>query len=378
MNLFRSLFVLLLPVSLFAANCDNCVAVVDVGSSGSRVHLFQVDNKQNNLKVTERWSKKITPGLASLTPDAANVNTYLNSLLSGSGQTPSIPLYFYATGGMRFQSQALQNKFYSLVRRWFARQSVWSLVEARTIAGREEGVFGWLAVHQQLKEVSNSQSVGVIDVGGASVQVTFPLEHDIKNNTDLITRISMQSQKIALFSHSFLGLGQNEFSKQFYDFSPCFITNYHDNTSMGDSFACERRISKVMNYSHHVDTIVQPILSANKVTDWYVIGAPVELAKSQPFDNHKGVFTNQQLLKETNLKVCQQNWKLIHSRYPNNEFLHMNCLYPAYYYALMVHGYGIAAKENIHFLVNNANNDWTMGAAIRIAQGKDGAFKIAG
>ena len=157
---------------------QRCLAVVDAGSTGSRLHIYSydLDSSNNPVAIHEQWSKKIKPGLATTAPSLSAVNSYLNNLFNGAPKL-TIPVYFYATAGMRLVPETKQQLYFQALQQWFESQTQWQLVEAKTITGSEEGILGWLAVNYNLGNFSFDNSlVNVMDVGGASVQVTLPVQ----------------------------------------------------------------------------------------------------------------------------------------------------------------------------------------------------------
>ena len=81
-------------------DCEHhqCLGIVDAGSTGSRVHLYtyDLDEQKTPINIVEHWSKKIKPGLASLSPEQATINAYLTELFSDGPNVHSFPIYFYA------------------------------------------------------------------------------------------------------------------------------------------------------------------------------------------------------------------------------------------------------------------------------------------
>ena len=176
------------------ATCEHrhCLAVVDAGSTASRLHLYvyDLDSKNNPVQIEELWSKKIKPGFASIEGNQESINAYLNSLFESLPEE-NLPVYFYATAGMRLLPHPTQELYYRKLQQWFMAQTRWRLIDAKTITGSEEGVFGWLAVNYQLGLLNRTEKpyVGVMDMGGASVQVTFAAQHIDNIDITHITKI---------------------------------------------------------------------------------------------------------------------------------------------------------------------------------------------
>lgn len=351
-----------------------CLAVVDAGSTGSRLHIYayELDKTNTPINVTELWSKKIKPGFAMIEPNQATIDAYLTTLFSGTPEQ-NLPVYFYATAGMRLLPQPRQQQFYSALQNWFANQSQWQLLGSKTITGSEEGLFGWLAVNYQLGTLTatDKEPVGVMDMGGASVQIIFPVQKTDGINSSDVQQLELYGRHLTLFIHSFLGLGQTEVSHQFLDTTSCFADNYELPTGQpaaGDAYSCEAEVSSLMNAVHRVNNTVQPAMAANPINNWYVMGGATELAQSKPFQFENHQFTNQSLLEQADAQVCHQQWSALSNQYPGNDYLYGYCLFASYYYALMVDGYGLKPQQAITYMASNQSSDWTLGVVLRQQQ----------
>jgi len=189
---------------LFAENvsCEQqqCVAIIDAGSTGSRIHVYSydVDTTNSPINITERWSKKIKPGFATIEANAPTIDAYFSTLLAGA-PSYNLPVYLYATAGMRLLPPSKQQVYYYLTRDWFKNRQNWQLINAKTITGSEEGLLGWLAVNYQLGTLAaDSTPVGVLDMGGASVQIVFPVARAEQINTDDIKQLDLYGQHFIL------------------------------------------------------------------------------------------------------------------------------------------------------------------------------------
>jgi Golgi nucleoside diphosphatase len=171
-RLFVIAALLCVQSALFAASTDckkhHCIAIVDAGSTGSRAHIYSydLDQTQSAVNVIEVWSKKIKPGLATIDANPSAVKSYLDTLFAEAPDS-KMPLHFYATAGMRLLPQPQQKALYDLVQSWFAGQSRWDLKSARTISGKEEGLFGWVSLNYQQGALGNLAKApsGVMDMG---------------------------------------------------------------------------------------------------------------------------------------------------------------------------------------------------------------------
>lgn len=355
-------------------NCQqqHCVGIVDAGSTGSRLHIYtyDLDEHRTPTHITEKWAKKVKPGLATLENNQAAMDSYLNNLVMGAPDA-AMPVYVYATAGMRLLSQPKQAEVYGYMRHWFDNQGQWELKTAKTVTGKEEGLFGWLAVNYQLGALADASKPlsGVMDMGGASVQVSFPVQHLNQVAPDDLQDINLYGQHHTVFIHSFLGLGQTELSHQFFNRASCFPNHYplpdgHD--AEGNARLCKNEVAVLINAVHQVNRVVRPALKMNKVTSWYAMGGVVDMVKAKPYDFSGTSFDNQTMLMQGNSNVCSLDWANLQAQYPGNDYLYGDCLYPAYYYALMVEGYGIDSQQSINYLSATNGTDWTVGAVFML------------
>jgi hypothetical protein len=351
-------------------NEHQCIAVIDAGSTGSRVHIFAYDMDETNspVRINELWNKKIKPGFASIEPNAATIDAYLTILLS-EAPYQHIPVYFYATAGMRLLPISKQKKYYDELRHWFAQNAQWKLIDAKTITGNDEALYDWLSVNYHLGTLQSVQdkSVGVMDMGGASVQIVFPIQKNAGFNSLSQVEINLYGQQINLYVQSFLGLGQTEVSHQFLNSVSCFANNYplpDGDSGQGNAPSCEQEISMLMTEVHKVNHLIQPLLAVNPVDSWYAIGGISNLADSGLFHFDNSQFTNQSLLQQADSEICRQQWETLNAQFPDDEYVYQYCLFSAYYYALMVDGYGITADHMINYIPPVQNLDWAIGVVL--------------
>jgi hypothetical protein len=348
-----------------------CMVIVDAGSSGSRLHLYSFDRDETHtpINIQEVWSKRIKPGFATLELNAKTIDAYLDSLFAGV-PTEGVSVYFYATGGMRLLPTEKQTAYYNQLGLWFALHPKWRLVNAKTITGNEEALYDWLSVnyHLGILQSPNNQAVGVMDMGGASVQVVFPIKKQQDANPGAQIGIDVYGRHIELFVYSALGLGQNELLHQFSNATPCFSNHYplpDGAEGLGDALSCEQQISPIIASVHSVNQKVQPTLSQNPVDSWYALGGITNVAAHKLFKFEQHQLTNESLLNQADSQVCHQDWAQLNRQFPNDDYVYLYCFLPAYYYALMVEGYGLTPSQTINYLPAEQNVDWTVGAVFQ-------------
>lgn len=346
---------------------QQCVIVIDVGSTGSRLHAYSYDLDKTNspINITERFSKKIKPGFSTIEPDKNTVDAYLTNLFSGLTSSQKTPVYFYATAGMRLLSQDKQQKFYTLVNNWF-QSNAWQLASAKTINGNDEGMYGWLALNYQVNNLATDkpESIGFMDMGGASVEIAFPIDKSSIDDKN-IKMVNLYGHHFKLFVQSFLGLGQTEVLHQYLDTPSCFVKDYTmpiGDKAQGDAYLCKKEVSSLMDI-HHVTQVIQPTLSNNTISKWYTGGGLSMLVKSPPLNFPTNSFTSEELISQANTAICSRNWEALKNQFPSDDYLYSNCFSSAYYSALL-DSYGIEGDVAIHYLPSNQNADWTLGVVL--------------
>eukprot|EP01052_Picozoa_sp_SAG31_P017180 SAG31_NODE_1164_length_9581_cov_16.106623_4_plen_322_part_00 len=224
-------------------------AVIDAGSSGSRMHMFAWPRAHSCLqKMASREILEIGPGrklhisLDSLRP--SEVGAYLTPLLDyadsiiPSALQAHTKLYLHATAGMRLLPAAARAQVMEAAAARL-HQSHFIVARVEVVDGDEEGANEWLAANYLLgnlrDEVSGhrglSTTVAVLGMGGASTQFVFKPKEGVSVSTclpntrwvsDLLCMVwttdveilqdsfSLSLQGLptfSIYSHSYLGLG---------------------------------------------------------------------------------------------------------------------------------------------------------------------------
>ncbi|XP_007907283.1 ectonucleoside triphosphate diphosphohydrolase 4 isoform X2 [Callorhinchus milii] len=250
----------------------NYGVIVDCGSSGSRVFVYfwprhngkphdLLDIKQMKDSNRKPVVKKIKPGISTLAFSPEKASDYLRPLLSFAASyvpTPKhkeTPLYILCTAGMRLlpdsQQQAILRNLYTDVPLEF--DFLFSDSHAEVISGKQEGVYAWIGINFVLgrfdhiededalmavtvssnpkqEPVVRKQTVGILDMGGASVQiayeVTAPVTFTSQEQEEAAKNVlaefnlgcdSQHTQHVYLvYVATFLGFGGN-YARQHYE-----------------------------------------------------------------------------------------------------------------------------------------------------------------
>ncbi|XP_028266629.1 ectonucleoside triphosphate diphosphohydrolase 7-like [Parambassis ranga] len=188
--------------------------VVDCGSSGSRVFVYYwpphngnphtlLDIRQMRDRDRKPVVKKIKPGISTLANTPTQASNYLHPLLSfAAAHVPKnkhkeTPLYILCTAGMRLlpesQQTAILEDLITDVPLEF--DFLFSSSHAEVISGKQEGVYAWIGINfvlgrfdhaddadatvevttgsQNQQPISRRRTVGIMDMGGASLQIAY-------------------------------------------------------------------------------------------------------------------------------------------------------------------------------------------------------------
>lgn len=195
------------------------IIIIDAGSSGSRVHVFHyIDDGPLPLvsfSGIEGLSLKTKPGLSSFAKEPRSAGQSLEELLIfASSKVPErersgARIYLMATAGLRrldieIQDRILDSCRVTLRASGFKFHDEWASV----ITGTDEGVFAWVAANYALGSLGRSteDTVGIIELGGASAQVTFV--PDMLPPPEYLHTFDLGGVTYPLYTHSFLHLGQ--------------------------------------------------------------------------------------------------------------------------------------------------------------------------
>lgn len=202
--------------------------MLDAGSSGTRAYVYSWPHRSANTVpvVAEKVGQifqvgsgaEVKPGLAKI--NTSLVSSYLAPLFAWAqtvvpaDRIATTPVYLRATAGMRMVPQPHRDELVAAARAALAasefsfQNGAWAAV----ISGEDEGVFGWVTANYLTgalfapPERSVSASVGALDMGGASLQISFVPEQTPK--TDLYS-VSIANRAYKLYTHTFLGYGQD-------------------------------------------------------------------------------------------------------------------------------------------------------------------------
>eukprot|EP00252_Welwitschia_mirabilis_P002491 TRINITY_DN12448_c0_g1_i1.p1 TRINITY_DN12448_c0_g1~~TRINITY_DN12448_c0_g1_i1.p1 ORF type:complete len:551 (+),score=82.76 TRINITY_DN12448_c0_g1_i1:326-1978(+) len=196
--------------------------VIDAGSTGSRIHVFEYVDTSGSKRIphvrfnaNNAASIKTKPGLSNFASSPERAGDSLRELLDFAKE--NVPLkqrkvtkiYLMATAGLRRLDHSTQERILESCRRilrysGFLFRDDWASI----ITGPDEGIFAWVAANYALGTLGDDpkNTVGIIELGGASAQVTFVPQ--VAPPPEFLQTMQLGGVTYKLYSHSFLHFGQ--------------------------------------------------------------------------------------------------------------------------------------------------------------------------
>ncbi|XP_066188705.1 ectonucleoside triphosphate diphosphohydrolase 2 isoform X3 [Sylvia atricapilla] len=249
--------------------------VLDAGSSHTAMFIYKWPaDKENDTGVVSEHSMCDVegPGISSYSsnPPAAgrSLEHCLNQALRDvpKEKHTGTPLYLGATAGMRLLNIADPKLSDTVLRAVAAtlKSYPFDFRGAKILSGEEEGVFGWITANYLLENFikrgwlgewiqPQKKTLGAMDFGGASTQITFETRDTIENPRNEVM-LKLYGQAYKVYTHSFLCYGRDQvlkrlLSKLLQAFSAFFYTVDFIQTVMG------RRVHLPSDLKDAADTI---------------------------------------------------------------------------------------------------------------------------
>ncbi|MBN3272493.1 ENTP2 diphosphohydrolase, partial [Polyodon spathula] len=209
--------------------------VLDAGSSHTAMYIYKWPaNKENDTGIVSEHSqcKVKGVGISSYASNPPGAGQSLVECLDQAVQDvpkarhAQTPIYLGATAGMRLLNQTSPSDS-DLVLSTVAstiRSYPFDFRGAKILTGQEEGVFGWVTVNYLLENfvkygwvgrwVNPSRStVGAMDFGGASTQITFVTQEKVESSEDEMN-LRLYGHGYRVYTHSFLCYGRDQVLKK--------------------------------------------------------------------------------------------------------------------------------------------------------------------
>ncbi|XP_029927390.1 ectonucleoside triphosphate diphosphohydrolase 3 [Myripristis murdjan] len=240
--------------------------VIDSGSSRSTVYLYEwPGEKKNETGVVKEvlHCRVAGNGISDMgvdpVKDAASWKGFKACMVNVTENIPpekhnKTPLFLGATAGMRLlqmEDEKRSNEVLANLRKYLGSLP-FMFQNASIISGQEEGLYGWITVNYLMGNFlerhlwnthvnpHGAETVGSMDLGGASTQIAFAVQEDLRGDDYL--QVRLYGYPYNVYTHSFLCYGKNEMDKRIQDkvikqsqnrtyvYNPCYAEGYNTTT----------------------------------------------------------------------------------------------------------------------------------------------------
>ncbi|XP_067285845.1 ectonucleoside triphosphate diphosphohydrolase 1 [Pseudorasbora parva] len=395
--------------------------VLDAGSSHTSVFIYEWPaEKENNTGMVQQKHTCNVKGKGisgySANPDGAG-QSLQECMVDAKQRIPAhrhseTPVYLGATAGMRLlkmEDETASEKVLASVERSL-KTYPFSYQGARIISGQEEGAFGWITVNYLSENLNKpTGTLGALDLGGASTQITFVPQQNIESDDNSID-FRLYGNDYHLYTHSFLCYGKDQVLKismgkklastlaadktgpielrdpcfhPGYNFTktvqsvfdtPCMdkadISNEHfSHVGLGNWSQCQQSIRKVFNVSHcayskcSFSGVFQPSVDGQfgAFSAFFFVMDFLNLTKDSLASAKQKLAT-----------YCSTPWKKLVENHPKikEKYLSEYCFSGTYILTLLEDGYNFTSEnwDDIHFIKKIGDSDagWTLGYMLNL------------
>ncbi|XP_029916173.1 ectonucleoside triphosphate diphosphohydrolase 2-like isoform X2 [Myripristis murdjan] len=242
--------------------------VLDAGSSHTSMYIYKWPaDKQNGTGIVTQHSECDVKG-GGISSYAGNRSGAAQSLEPCLKQAMKdipkskhhlTPVYLGATAGMRLLSETDPTEAQQILKEVGdkLRSYPFSFREATILNGQQEGAYGWVTVNYLQENFikygyvghwisPDRATVGALDLGGASTQITFETSDKLENK-DNTMELKLYGRKYHLYTQSFLCYGQDQFLRRLLAhlirtqgtrgkvFHPCYPAQFSDTIKLGEN-----------------------------------------------------------------------------------------------------------------------------------------------
>ncbi|XP_018901655.1 ectonucleoside triphosphate diphosphohydrolase 5 isoform X2 [Bemisia tabaci] len=373
---------------------DQYAVIIDAGSTGSRLLAleFRKSLYDGNIKIERELFLQGAPSLSSFqdSPKGAadSITKLVNQALDfvPERKWTETPIALRATAGLRLLP--LEKSSALLQEVAVALKDCPFLSTSNSVAimdGRDEGLFSWFTVNFLMGKLGGSveDTVGALDLGGGSTQITFaPLDDSrIKRDSpQYLHSVKLMQQEVNIYTHSYLGLGLMAARQEIltYDSSPestsifskCvnpvikdkkwkygnveyLVSGYYNAKASVNYSECHAIVQKVVS-KYKVDKPLE-LLQHDIVAFSYYFDRATEVGLVDPYQG--GTIKLTDYFKSA-LEAC---------KFPNAEQPFM-CLDLTYISVLLHDGFGLDTSRSIRLIkkIDDHEISWALGAAFHI------------
>ncbi|KAG6481264.1 hypothetical protein ZIOFF_057860 [Zingiber officinale] len=398
--------------------------IFDAGSSGSRVHVYCFDENLDLLHVGNEIElfDQLKPGLSFYAKDPQEAAKSLTPLLKKAESAipvalrPATPVRVGATAGLRALGEVTSEHILQAVRDLLQQksslkfQSDWVTV----LDGTQEGAFQWVTVNYLLGKLGNSyqDTVGVIDLGGGSVQMAYAIsENDaatapkVSNGEDsYVQQLFLKGTTYYLYVHSYLHYGllaaRAEILNAGDGYSNCILEGYNGSyeygnekykaasSASGASFPkCRSDVIKALNMDEpkclHMKCTFGGVWNGgggDGQKNLFVASFFFDRAIEAGFVDHQvlAAIVKPKDFEDAAKRACKLNFNVAKATYPrvHYENLPYLCMDLVYQFTLLVDGFALDPHQKITLVKKVKYGDafveaaWPLGSAIEVASAR--------
>ncbi|KAK2845443.1 hypothetical protein Q7C36_010297 [Tachysurus vachellii] len=401
--------------------------VLDAGSSHTAMFIYKWPaDKQNDTGIVSQHSECHVKG-GGISSYAGQKNGAARSLETCMEQAlEDIPktrhqvthLYLGATAGMRLLNLSNPKVSADILKEVEEKLKSYPFrfKGASILTGQEEGAYGWVTVNYLLENFikygfvghwlsPGKETVGALDFGGASTQITFETKDKVEDKNNLMT-LQLYGKNYSIYTQSFLCYGRDQMLRRLLAYlvqsqgtnelitHPCYPAGYNVSKTLDTLFdspctasskpspfnsAKQLKIVGSGNYNHCLGNmsqifsfqtcsfskcsfngVFQPNVSGKFMafSAFYYIHAFLQKATGI-------TVTSPKLLEEATITVCNMSFQEMLQKVPEQQSrLQDYCTAAVFMKVLLLNGYGFEPNSFSHISFQKKAGDASIGWAL--------------
>uniref|UniRef100_A0A8C3SE25 Ectonucleoside triphosphate diphosphohydrolase 2 n=1 Tax=Chelydra serpentina TaxID=8475 RepID=A0A8C3SE25_CHESE len=239
--------------------CTQYGIVLDAGSSHTAMFVYKWPaDKENDTGIVSQHSMCDVEGggISSYAENPPAAGKSLKQCLDQAvsdvpkERHPLTPLYLGATAGMRLLTDPQASDGVLSAVTSTLKSYPFDFRGAKILSGEDEGLFGWVTANYLLENFIKvcpaglKPTLGAMDLGGASTQITFETQKLIEDPQNGVT-LRLYGQTYKVYTHSFLCYGRDQILRRMLSkvdgyktsvSNPCWPKGYRRNFTLQDVY----------------------------------------------------------------------------------------------------------------------------------------------
>ncbi|KAK3538905.1 hypothetical protein QTP86_020169, partial [Hemibagrus guttatus] len=401
--------------------------VLDAGSSHTAMFIYKWPaDKQNDTGIVSQHSECHVKGggISSYAGQKGGAALSLESCMEQAmknipkARHQVTPLYLGATAGMRLLNISQPKVSDEILKEVEEKLKSYPFrfKGASILTGQEEGAYGWVTVNYLLENFikygfvghwlsPGKETVGALDFGGASTQITFETKEKVEDKNNLMT-LQLYGKNYSIYTQSFLCYGRDQMLRQLLAHliqsqgtnglivHPCFPEGYNVSKTLDTLFdspctasskpspfneAKQLTIVGSGNYNHCLKNMSQifsfNICSYSKCS-FNGVFQPIVAGKFMAFSAFYYIYyflqratgitvTSPKLLEEAAINVCNLSFPEMLQKFPEQQSrLQDYCAATVFMQVLLLRGYGFDQTSFSRISFQKKAGDTSIGWAL--------------